>query len=109
MILVSGLRQRDQQFVVTPNEGNLVFSSTSLVHLVQWSQSTDCSTWSGVDYDAAGPCLNLAFNQFNAALIPSRLGNLTYYVSFLAVCYMVAFRIYSKVLANFVWAKTWRA
>ncbi|KAJ0087660.1 hypothetical protein Patl1_31391 [Pistacia atlantica] len=43
---------------------------------------------------ALGACLNLAFNQFNAALIPSRLGNLTYYVSFLAVCYMVAFRIY---------------
>ncbi|KAJ0027164.1 hypothetical protein Pint_34898 [Pistacia integerrima] len=40
-------------------KGNLVFSSTSLVRLVRWSQSTDCSTWSGVDYDAAGRVIGL--------------------------------------------------
>ncbi|KAI9153357.1 hypothetical protein LWI28_010077 [Acer negundo] len=105
LVLVSGQCQRDQQSMLLQLKNSLIFDSTLSVSLVQWSQSTDCCTWSSVDCDVAGHViglnlsfesisggienstrlfglqylqnLNLAFNSFNEAEIPPRLANLT--------------------------------
>ncbi|KAK3227356.1 hypothetical protein Dsin_007218 [Dipteronia sinensis] len=105
MILVSGQCQNDQQSMLLQMKNSLVFDSSFSVHLVQWNQSTDCCTWSGVDCDVDGhviginlsfesisgglenatglfglqylQSLNLAYNSLNAAQIPSRFANLT--------------------------------
>lgn len=105
VVLVSGQCQSDQQSLLLQMKSSLIFNSLLSFRMVQWSQSTDCCTWSGVDCDEAGRVigldlstesisagidnssplfslkylrsLNLAFNMFNATEIPSRLGNLT--------------------------------
>ncbi|KAL9425963.1 hypothetical protein AB3S75_032851 [Citrus x aurantiifolia] len=105
MVLVSGQCQSDQQSLLLQMKSSLKFSSYLSFRMVQWSQSTDCCTWSGVDCDEAGrvigldlsnesissgidnssplfnlnylQSLNLAFNTFDYAEIPSGLGNLT--------------------------------
>ncbi|KAK0601363.1 hypothetical protein LWI29_023546 [Acer saccharum] len=106
MILVSGQCQSDQQSLLLQLKNSLIFNSTLSLRLVQWNQSMDCCTWSGVDCDMAGHVigldlseeaiyggidnstglftlrhlrsLNLAFNLFvGAQNIPSRLANLT--------------------------------
>ncbi|KDO39391.1 hypothetical protein CISIN_1g001624mg [Citrus sinensis] len=104
-VLVSGQCQSDQQSLLLQMKSSLVFNSSLSFRMVQWSQSTDCCTWCGVDCDEAGrvigldlseesisgridnsspllslkylQSLNLAFNMFNATEIPSGLGNLT--------------------------------
>ncbi|KAI9154265.1 hypothetical protein LWI28_023547 [Acer negundo] len=105
IIHVSGQCQSDQQSLLLQMKNSLLFNSTLSVRLVQWNQSTDCCTWSGVDCDMAGRVigldlseesicggvdnstglfalqhlrsLNLASNSFDEAQIPSRLANLT--------------------------------
>ncbi|TXG65597.1 hypothetical protein EZV62_006872 [Acer yangbiense] len=106
MILVSGQCQSDQQSLLLQLKNSLIFNSTLSLRLVQWNQSNDCCTWSGVDCDMAGRVigldlsnesisggvdnstelfslrhlrrLNLASNLFDEAQnIPSRLANLT--------------------------------
>ncbi|KAH9736667.1 hypothetical protein KPL71_018172 [Citrus sinensis] len=105
MVLVSGQCQSDQQSLLLQMKSRLTFDSSVSFRMVQWSQSNDCCTWSGVDCDEAGrvigldlseesisagidnssslfslkylQSLNLAFNMFNATEIPSGLGNLT--------------------------------
>ncbi|KAK0585570.1 hypothetical protein LWI29_030684 [Acer saccharum] len=98
MILVSGICQSDQQSLLLQMKNSLSYDSTSSVRLVQWNQSTDCcdmagrvigldlsdeSIYDGVDNSSCLfdlqhlRSLNLAFNSFNEAQIPSRLANLT--------------------------------
>lgn len=105
MALVSGQCHSSQQSLLLQMKNNLVFDSASAVRLMQWTESTDCCTWSGVNCNVAGlvialdlsfesitgeienvtglfdlqylESLNLAFNRFNAAQIPSKIANLT--------------------------------
>ncbi|KAK1563541.1 hypothetical protein Q3G72_028916 [Acer saccharum] len=104
VVLVAGQCQRDQQSLLLQLKSSLKFNVSRSVHLVKWNQNTDCCNWSGVH--CVGGCviglnlsnesisggiensnglfglqqlqsLDLAFNQFNASQIPSRLANLT--------------------------------
>ncbi|KAK1562555.1 hypothetical protein Q3G72_013971 [Acer saccharum] len=106
VVLVAGQYcQSDQQSLLLKLKSSLNFNVSQSVHLVKWKQNTDCCKWSGVDCDGGGRViglnlsnesisggienstglfslqylqrLNLAFNQFNASQIPSRLANLT--------------------------------
>ncbi|KAL5740351.1 hypothetical protein ACOSQ2_029531 [Xanthoceras sorbifolium] len=105
MVLVSGQCQSDQQSLLLQLKSSLKFDVNQSVHMVKWSQNTDCCNWSGIVCDVGGLVtglnmsfesisggienstglfglqylqrLNLAFNSFNATQIPSRLANLT--------------------------------
>ncbi|XP_031277357.1 receptor-like protein 7 [Pistacia vera] len=104
VVSVSGQCQRDQQLQLLQMKSSLVFNTTLSVNLARWNQNTDCCHWSGVGCDEAGrvislnlsnesisggienatglfglqhlKSLNLAYNQFDATQIPSRLANL---------------------------------
>ncbi|TXG58854.1 hypothetical protein EZV62_016683 [Acer yangbiense] len=105
VVLVAGQCQGDQQSLLLQLKSSLNFKENQSVHLVKWSQDTDCCKWSGVDCDVGGRViglnlsnesisggienstglfslqylqrLNLAFNGFGHIEIPSRLANLT--------------------------------
>ncbi|KAL5740354.1 hypothetical protein ACOSQ2_029534 [Xanthoceras sorbifolium] len=105
MVLVSGQCQSDQQSLLLQLKSSLKFDVNQSVHLVKWSQNTDCCNWSGVVCNVGGlvtglnlsfesisggienstglfnlqhlQSLDLSFNRFNLSRIPSRLANLT--------------------------------
>ncbi|KAK0584066.1 hypothetical protein LWI29_007062 [Acer saccharum] len=78
MILVSGLCQSDQQSLLLQMKNSLTFDSTLSVSLVQWNQSTDCCTWSGVDCDMAGRVISLDLRgESICGLLPPSMGYLT--------------------------------
>ncbi|KAK0584710.1 hypothetical protein LWI29_017466 [Acer saccharum] len=105
VVLVAGQCQSDQKSLLLQLKSSLNFTLNQSVHLVKWNQDTDCCNWSGVNCDGGGRViglnlsfesisggienstglfglqhlqrLDLAFNQFNASQIPSRLANLT--------------------------------
>ncbi|KAK0584687.1 hypothetical protein LWI29_017110 [Acer saccharum] len=56
----------------------LTFDSTWSVRLVQWNQSTDCCTWSGVYCDMAGRVIGLHLSEESiCGLLPPSMGYLT--------------------------------
>ncbi|KAK0584701.1 hypothetical protein LWI29_017397 [Acer saccharum] len=76
MILVPGQCQSDQQSLLLQMKNSLTFHSTS--SLVQWNQSTDCCTWSGVDCDMAGRVISLDLRgESICGPLPPSMGNLT--------------------------------
>ncbi|KAK3227357.1 hypothetical protein Dsin_007219 [Dipteronia sinensis] len=105
VVLVAGQCQSGQQSLLLQLNSSLNFNASRSVHLVKWSQNTDCCNWSGVDCDVGGRViglnlsfesisggienstglfslqhlqrLDLAYNRFNASQIPSRLANLS--------------------------------
>ncbi|KAK2656243.1 hypothetical protein Ddye_009295 [Dipteronia dyeriana] len=99
VVLVAGQCQSDQQSLLLQLKSSLKFDINQSVHLVNWSQNTDCCNWSGADCDEGGRViglnlsyesisggienstglfslqylqrLDLAFNRFNGNQIPS--------------------------------------
>ncbi|XP_024036970.1 receptor-like protein Cf-9 homolog [Citrus clementina] len=108
MVLVSGQCQSDQKSLSIQMKNSFIFDvdSTPPAKMSQWSESTDCCDWNGVDCDEAGhvigldlsaepiligslenasglfslqylQSLNLGFTLFYGFPMPSRLANLT--------------------------------
>ncbi|KAL9462989.1 hypothetical protein AB3S75_000905 [Citrus x aurantiifolia] len=108
MVLVSGQCQSDQKSLLIQMKNSFIFDvdSTPPAKMSQWSESTDCCDWNGVDCDEAGhvigldlsvepiligslenasglfslqylQSLNLGFTLFYGFPMPSRLANLT--------------------------------
>ena len=108
MVLVSGQCQSDQKLLLIQMKNSFIFDvdSTPPAKMSQWSESTDCCDWNGVDCDEAGhvigldlsaepiligslenasglfslqylQSLNLGFTLFYGFPMPSRLANLT--------------------------------
>ncbi|XP_024036974.1 receptor-like protein 6 [Citrus sinensis] len=108
MVLVSGQCQSDQKLLLIQMKNSFIFDvdSTPPAKISQWSESTDCCDWNGVDCDEAGhvigldlsaepiligslenasglfslqylQSLNLGFTLFYGFPMPSRLANLT--------------------------------
>lgn len=105
LIPVSGQCLNDQKSLLLALKNNLTFDSSLSTKLVGWNQNVDCCHWGGVACDKAGHVtgldisnesisggidgsstlfglaflrsLNLAYNSFNSAQLPSGFGKLT--------------------------------